>query len=327
MMGTLLVVTLSLLAGSAMAQGQDQGTCMQDALRVHNELRAKHGAPPVEWDDALAAREKVWLVQNAGSQCGIGVHSPLDVKDINNRKAPTGQENLYGKGPTPASPCGDAVRSWYSEIKDYNFATGNSNGGAIGHFTQVVWKTTTKIGCYMLVDSSNCVTVGCAYDTGNSGNNRENVQPEGSPMFRVIPNTQFADKDAPECGSLFDTEWCRPGWTNGNQNNLEVLVTCPKMCAPVINDKRQAWIDAANAITDGPAPTFNNNNNNGGNNGGNNGDNGDMSNIPEGTTITNNADGSITTTTRINNPDGSWSWSSSTSFGSSKKLRLARRMM
>jgi len=42
----------------------------------------------------------------------------------------------------------DAVESWYDEIKDYDFETGKSTGGVIGHFTQVIisvavnWKIT-----------------------------------------------------------------------------------------------------------------------------------------------------------------------------------------
>lgn len=30
-----------------------------------------------------------------------------------------------------------AVQSWYDEIKHYNFDTADTNGGVIGHFTQV----------------------------------------------------------------------------------------------------------------------------------------------------------------------------------------------
>jgi len=37
---------------------------------------------------------------------------------------------------------------WYDEEEpNYNYATGGSNGGVIGHFTQMVWRETTEIGC------------------------------------------------------------------------------------------------------------------------------------------------------------------------------------
>ena len=36
----------------------------------------------------------------------------------------------------------------YNEVANYDFQKGVSkNGKVIGHFTQVVWKKTTKVGC------------------------------------------------------------------------------------------------------------------------------------------------------------------------------------
>merc|ERR1712179_888180 len=41
-----------------------------------------------------------------------------------------------------------AVDMWYAEIKDYDFKTASKKrgGGAVGHFTQVVWAASTKLG-------------------------------------------------------------------------------------------------------------------------------------------------------------------------------------
>ena len=45
----------------------------------------------------------------------------------------------------------DVVGDWYAEIGNYLWpatATGAvNNGSVVGHFTQVVWKGTTKVGC------------------------------------------------------------------------------------------------------------------------------------------------------------------------------------
>ena len=38
-----------------------------------------------------------------------------------------------------------ATKIWYDEVKDYNFDKPGFSG-ATGHFTQVVWKATTKAG-------------------------------------------------------------------------------------------------------------------------------------------------------------------------------------
>jgi hypothetical protein len=65
-------------------------------------------------------------------------------------------ENLYWAGSSlltgPDIAYETAVEAWYSEIKDYLWpqtygADKKKEGGVIGHFTQVVWKATTKVGC------------------------------------------------------------------------------------------------------------------------------------------------------------------------------------
>jgi glioma pathogenesis-related protein 2 len=56
-------------------------------------------------------------------------------------------ENLYMKGGTPA-PVVDGrmpVAAWYGEIKYYTFGVSGFSTQT-GHFTQVVWKETTKLG-------------------------------------------------------------------------------------------------------------------------------------------------------------------------------------
>ena len=42
--------------------------------------------------------------------------------------------------------CREMVADWYAEEPNFDYDTGQSKGGAILHFTQVVWKETTELG-------------------------------------------------------------------------------------------------------------------------------------------------------------------------------------
>jgi hypothetical protein len=45
----------------------------------------------------------------------------------------------------------DAINDWYEEIKDYKWPTDygdfHTDGEVVGHFTQLVWQNTYKVGC------------------------------------------------------------------------------------------------------------------------------------------------------------------------------------
>ena len=64
-------------------------------------------------------------------------------------------ENIYFTSypswfPTPSASTlfADAVTDWYREEADYDYAAGASGTGrVVGHFTQVVWRASTRVGC------------------------------------------------------------------------------------------------------------------------------------------------------------------------------------
>jgi len=92
----------------------------------HNEYRAIHGVPAVTWNQTLAD-----YAANYASQCSTQ-HSGGDY----------GENLAYGGYTNPAY----YIYLWYQEGENYNY----SNPGfsvSTGHFTQVVWKDTTQIGC------------------------------------------------------------------------------------------------------------------------------------------------------------------------------------
>jgi hypothetical protein len=73
----------------------------------------------------------------------------------------------------------DFAKMWYDEIKDYDWANpGKSiNSNAIGHFTQVVWKGSTQLGCGIGVTTGNSVYGVCNYSPAGNylGQYAENV--------------------------------------------------------------------------------------------------------------------------------------------------------
>ncbi|MGH0172801.1 UNVERIFIED_CONTAM: hypothetical protein FKN15_064004 [Acipenser sinensis] len=40
-----------------------------------------------------------------------------------------------------------AVQAWYDEVKDFKYGVGSTNGAVVGHYTQVVWYRSNKVGC------------------------------------------------------------------------------------------------------------------------------------------------------------------------------------
>lgn len=109
---------------------------------AHNQVRAAHGVAPLVWDPALAAIAQGWAEQCVDTQAPIGLidHNP-------NRSDGYGEyvgENIYGSGGAASGT--DAVALWVAEEANYDYDTNTCNG-VCGHYTQVVWATTTKLGC------------------------------------------------------------------------------------------------------------------------------------------------------------------------------------
>ena len=136
--------TLTITGDDQTASPDDQTASPESPEYVenHNAWRALHeGTDNLVYDAELAA-----AAQAFADTCPTAHDDP---NQGNNG------ENLYwaaSKPLAPDTPYSDAVNAWYDEIKDYAWpqtygATKNINGGVVGHFTQVVWKGTTKVGC------------------------------------------------------------------------------------------------------------------------------------------------------------------------------------
>lgn len=97
-------------------------------LATHNAVREEHGAQPLSWSPFLAAKAQEWA-----NQCEFrntqGVLS----------STPYGENIVAGTG---AFPIYAAVGQFTKDASSYNPQFPNYS-----HFTQVVWKSTTELGC------------------------------------------------------------------------------------------------------------------------------------------------------------------------------------
>ena len=65
--------------------------------------------------------------------------------------------------------CREMVADWYSEESNYDYNTGESKGGEILHFTQVVWKETTELGMATAISADTWFSVARYKKRGNMG--------------------------------------------------------------------------------------------------------------------------------------------------------------
>src|SRR5262249_36883048 len=135
-------------------------------VEAHNRFRAKHCAPPLAWSPKVAASAQKWANTIRDRGCALG-HSG-------------GQygENLAA-GTQGTLDERSIVAMWYDEVKRYSFGSG-SFSMKTGHFTQLVWRGTTQVGCGHSQCNGLDVWI-CQYDPpGNwQGQFRENVMPSG----------------------------------------------------------------------------------------------------------------------------------------------------
>ncbi|KAF8271341.1 CAP domain-containing protein [Lactarius quietus] len=92
-------------------------------LSAHNQVRAQHGAVDLTWSDDLST-----TAQNWANGC-VFKHSG----------GPDGENLAAGTGNYSIT---DAVGDWAAEVSQYD-----PNNPVPSHFTQIVWKSTTQVGC------------------------------------------------------------------------------------------------------------------------------------------------------------------------------------
>ncbi|XP_022143879.1 pathogenesis-related protein 1A [Momordica charantia] len=128
-----------------------RGVYAREFLVAHNKVRTKVTHPPFGWDKKLARYARRWGMKRCGDCKMIHSYGPYG-------------ENLFWGALDHWTPT-EVVESWASEVQFYD-AQNNacSEGQMCGHYTQIIWKDSAKIGCARVQCQSGGLLIICEYD-------------------------------------------------------------------------------------------------------------------------------------------------------------------
>ena len=122
-----------------------------DYLIPHNDARAVVGVDPLVWDEGLEAYAQNYAEERAGD-CEL-IHS----------SGPYGENLFWGSGTVYNAE--DAVKLWVDEKEFYDYDSNSCQPEQMcGHYTQVVWSTTQRVGCGRVQCDSGDYFIICSYD-------------------------------------------------------------------------------------------------------------------------------------------------------------------
>lgn len=113
-----------------------------EVLSLHNRERARLGIAPLQWDARLASASASYARELA--RLGTMRHST-------NASRPNQGENLW-MGTRRAFSVDEMVGGWLAERASFrrgNFPNVSRTGrwSDVGHYTQMIWRSTTHVGC------------------------------------------------------------------------------------------------------------------------------------------------------------------------------------
>lgn len=133
------VVETPVVNSSPTSVSQDdpnEPTEFKGMIAAHNAVRQQVGVQPLRWSTEAAQVAQAWADTLKMRGCPLE-HNP--------NRGFYGENAAWGGGMslTPQS----VVGMWAAEGQNYRYSTNTCTGNTCGHYTQVVWGTTTEVGC------------------------------------------------------------------------------------------------------------------------------------------------------------------------------------
>jgi len=162
----LLLPLLMLITGEAVSAENGK---MAGMTQSHNDIRAALNIKGLVWSDKIAATAQEWanyLAKN--NQCKME-HRPKHGK-----YARQYGENIYwasalkwsdGRKEVQEISPAAVVKSWVDEAADYDYDRNHCRKGKVcGHYTQLIWRNSAKVGCGVAACADKGQIWVCNYD-------------------------------------------------------------------------------------------------------------------------------------------------------------------
>ncbi|MBI5496197.1 MAG: hypothetical protein HY904_14335 [Deltaproteobacteria bacterium] len=127
---------------SSSSGGTGEPAGMEGMVAAHNAVRARATPAPspplgtLTWSETAAAVAQGWANQLA-ADCSQLAHNPA--------RGDLGENAAWTSDPTSTATA--VVEMWAGEAACYDLAANACSCAQCGHYTQLVWRTTTEVGC------------------------------------------------------------------------------------------------------------------------------------------------------------------------------------
>ncbi len=151
----------------------------EQVLAAQNQVRAQAGLPPFAWDASLAQGAASYALQLAITN---------DFRHSDRRSRPGTGENLW-MGTRGYYSYDAMVRGWASESRWFEpgvFPAVSRSGKweDVAHYTQIIWPTTSRVGCALASNASADYLV-CRYSPAGNVNGRVVANLAGGSISRA----------------------------------------------------------------------------------------------------------------------------------------------